>query len=311
MKGPRPFGFRREGEHLVLDPDESAVRRTVFELFVKHHRAKTVARQLNEAGHRTRRGKRFSDTSVLRMLRDRSALEGIVETETWERCQALLADRAEAVNRPSRRCAHYLGEVVECACGGQMRLRGEGPGTKFICRTCRAKIPVGTLDRLIRESFRDGALEVSEMAEGPASGGQEVPRGPFRQLYSVWPALTDDVKGEFVALLVAHVVVGNDEVTVEFRVSPVSPTETEPVNQEMLPTHLDLHSPGKGATRRGNELLDGDALFSIDEVAAALNLSRSKVYELVASRRLQAFRPGGRIRVPAKAVREFLRDSRV
>ena len=52
-------------------------------------------------------------------------------------------------------------------------------------------------------------------------------------------------------------------------------------------------------------------LLTVDEVAEALKLSRSKVYELIASRRLPAFRPGGRIRVPAESVREFLRLSRV
>ena len=52
-------------------------------------------------------------------------------------------------------------------------------------------------------------------------------------------------------------------------------------------------------------------LMTVDEVAKALRLSRSKVYELIASRRLPAFRPGGRIRIPADAVRGFLRDSRV
>jgi len=52
-------------------------------------------------------------------------------------------------------------------------------------------------------------------------------------------------------------------------------------------------------------------LLTVDEVAEALRLSRSKVYELIASRRLPAYRPGGRIRIPAKAVMELLRDSRV
>ena len=36
-----------------------------------------------------------------------------------------------------------------------------------------------------------------------------------------------------------------------------------------------------------------------------------KVYELVASRQLPAYKPGGRLRIQKKAVREFLRDSRL
>jgi len=52
-------------------------------------------------------------------------------------------------------------------------------------------------------------------------------------------------------------------------------------------------------------------LLTVDEVADLLRLSRSKVYELVASRTLPAYRPGGRIRVPAEAVRDYLGRSRV
>lgn len=52
-------------------------------------------------------------------------------------------------------------------------------------------------------------------------------------------------------------------------------------------------------------------LLTVEEVAATLRLSRSKIYELIASRCLLALRPGGRIRVPADSVKEYLRLSRV
>ena len=52
-------------------------------------------------------------------------------------------------------------------------------------------------------------------------------------------------------------------------------------------------------------------LMTVNEVAATLRLSRSRVYELIATRELPAYKPGGRIRIPADAVRQFLRDSRV
>jgi len=266
MKGPRPFGFRREGERLVPDPDESIVRRAMFELFLKHGRVKTVARLLNFANHRTRRGAPFSDTSVLRMLRDRSALDGIVERGTWERCQALLAERSDGANRPNRRSAHHLGEVVECACGGGMRLRGEGSGAKFICRSCRAKVPALTLDRLVRESFRD------------ADSGMVGAEDPFQDLYSVWPSLGDDAKREFVDLLVARVVVGNDVVTVGLRVSRSSCLVNEAAEVETLPSRLDLPSSGKGSTKRGNELPEGAPLLSVDEAARLLRTTPRAVY---------------------------------
>ena len=52
-------------------------------------------------------------------------------------------------------------------------------------------------------------------------------------------------------------------------------------------------------------------LMTVNQVAEALQLSRSKVYDLVASGDLDAYRPGGRLRIPADAVVRLLERSRV
>ena len=62
-------------------------------------------------------------------------------------------------------------------------------------------------------------------------------------------------------------------------------------------------SPNRAARQRVPELL------TVTEVAHLLRLSRSKVYELIASRSLAAFKPGGRIRIASDAVQEFLARS--
>lgn len=52
-------------------------------------------------------------------------------------------------------------------------------------------------------------------------------------------------------------------------------------------------------------------LLTVDEVATALRLSRSQVYELVATRSLEACRVGGRIRIPARAVSQLIEQSKI
>lgn len=52
-------------------------------------------------------------------------------------------------------------------------------------------------------------------------------------------------------------------------------------------------------------------LLTVNQVAEALSLSRSKVYDLIASRDLDAYRPGGRLRVPAEAVAKLLERCKV
>ena len=278
MRGPRQYGFRREGENLAVDPTEASVRREMVELFLKHQRLKTVARLLNETGHRTRRGSRFSDTSVLRLLRDPSAVQGIIDKETWERCQVLLKDRAESGNPLPRRHAHYLGGVAECACGGPLRVRGDGPGARFICRSCRSRVQVITLDRLIRESFRKGTWRDTGTAEGAPPETQGSQGHLFQRLHSVWPSLNAEWKREFVALLVARVIVGTDEIRVGFRVSPAFPRGKEAQEANLLPSCVDLPPRAEGATERGNESSEGAPLLSVEDAARLLRTTPRAVY---------------------------------
>lgn len=68
--GAAPFGYHWDKRELVPDPREVPIRKLLYELFKQHKRKRTVARLLNEMGYRTRRGGKFSDSTVDRLLRD-------------------------------------------------------------------------------------------------------------------------------------------------------------------------------------------------------------------------------------------------
>src|SRR5262249_21603924 len=50
VNGKAPYGYQWKDRKLVIQPEEAAVRRKAYELFVQHRRKGFVARALNAAG---------------------------------------------------------------------------------------------------------------------------------------------------------------------------------------------------------------------------------------------------------------------
>jgi site-specific DNA recombinase len=189
--GAAPFGYRWEGRRLALDEKEAPVRRLMFELFREHKRLRTVARLLNEAGHRTRNGAKFSNTTVRRLLTDPVAkglrranytqslgerkhwkpkpesewvfteAPTLVSEALWEECNAILSASA-AGWKPAKKTTYLFSGLTYCQCGAKMYRPSNM--TKYYCRTCKTKIPERDLERVFVEQLRGFFLDPEEIA---------------------------------------------------------------------------------------------------------------------------------------------------
>jgi site-specific DNA recombinase len=72
MGGWVPTGYRLEERQLVIQPEEAALVRHIFERFLQVCSATKLVQELNAAGHRTKRGKPFDKGVIYKLLNNRT-----------------------------------------------------------------------------------------------------------------------------------------------------------------------------------------------------------------------------------------------
>jgi len=193
--GQAPFGYLWKDKELLIDPKEAPVRKLMFELFREHKLKKQVARLLNEQGHRTRNGGKFSDTTVDRLLTDPIAkgirranyttnptagskgawelkpesewilleVEPIVSEELWDECNHYLTEQRKKRKRRTKPVVHLLSGLTYCVCGTKMYVPSNSP--KYTCSKCRNKIPIGDLEAVFHHQIKGFLFSDEEIAQ--------------------------------------------------------------------------------------------------------------------------------------------------
>ncbi len=181
INGSAPYGYRWKDRKLIVQPEEAAIRRKAYELFLANRRKGNVARVLNAAGYRTRDGAIWRDTSVLRILVDPSAkgvyyfnrfhhtgswraepkpegewgkveCESIIPEALWNQVNQIVEEQLKSWKKPGKPPVHLFSGLAHCACGHKMYVRADNP--KYFCRKCHNKIPIVDLETIVHQELK-------------------------------------------------------------------------------------------------------------------------------------------------------------
>lgn len=209
LGGAAPYGFQWTGEkgdknrQIAIDPKEAPVRKLMYDLFAQHKRKGTVAAKLNEMGHRTRNGSKFSDTTIGRLLHDTTAkgvrvanytkslgdgkkwklkpesewvyisCPAIVDTEVWDRCNAILLEQEAKNKRGGQPAVHLFSGILFCGCGGKMY--HHPAGSSYKCTKCRkTKIQAEDIEDIYFEELKEFLLTDSHFDSFLSKAKEEI-----------------------------------------------------------------------------------------------------------------------------------------
>ncbi|HET6377001.1 MAG TPA: recombinase family protein [Methylocella sp.] len=251
MGGYVPFGYRVTNRKLVIEEQEAAAVRMIFERFVKIGSATVLARQLNAEGVMTRAGRPVGKGFLYKLLNNQvyagmavhkgtaypGEHEAIISRELWDKAHAILQESPRMRANKTRRAEPALLRGLLFGPSGlamtptHTRRKGRlyryyvttsvlklGPETCPVRRVPAAEIEHAVIDQL-RGLLR--APEIIVRTWRAANKVEAVTEAEIREacerLDPLWDELFPAEQARIIQLLVERVDVGTDGVAIRLR----------------------------------------------------------------------------------------------
>lgn len=186
LGGAAPYGYTWENKKLILNEEEASTRGLMYDLFLENKRKQTTAKILNERGHRTRNGSKFTNTTILRLLEDPIAkgirrtnytvstgdkkhwqmknkaewvfneVPAIITEEKWNKINSILIEQSKERKQPLNKKVHLFTGFATCKCGKKMYMQSNSPS--YVCQPCNNRIPEADLDFIFHTKLKDFVL---------------------------------------------------------------------------------------------------------------------------------------------------------
>lgn len=198
------YGYKIVDAEVVVNEEEAPVRRLIYDLFLQHQRMSTVANELNKRGYVTRKGKKWSDTTVRRLLKNTDAkgirkcnyrdpnkeknptglkpqsewkylpCPALISEEKWNEVNAIIKGQEQnSIHRqPLNKKVHLFTGYLKCDKGHKLHVITKSKN--YRCKKCKLSINKEDLEEVFLTRLKKFLISDEELAEYNKSNHQEL-----------------------------------------------------------------------------------------------------------------------------------------